>query len=372
MKKLGIALVGLTLLVFALLAFFWIKHRIEYAISDAVFVRADKMTSLSFEVSGKVIKTYKDLGEQVKKGEVIAQIEPADYEINLRAILARLDALRAQRSALELQLTKTSPQLYANLSSSQKAYEELLLKQKALKDQMAELEVQLEQAKRDKERIKNLYEQGLVPAKRYEDAQTYYESLYYRRQALEKNLKELEVASQRAQEGIKVARAELISVQEIKKRIEGLDAQIKELEAELERAKLNLERTKLVAPFDGVVAKRFVSEGDMVKAGQPAFSLIDKNSFYVEVLLEETKLRGVRVGSPARIRLDAYPNVVFEGVVQEISPASAATFALVPRDISAGEFTKVVQRIPVKIRITKGDLSLLRVGMGGKVEIKRQ
>ena len=62
----------------------------------------------------------------------------------------------------------------------------------------------------------------------------------------------------------------------------------------------------------------------------------------------------------------------FEGVVEEISPASAATFALVPRDISAGEFTKVVQRIPVKIRIKKGNLSLLRVGMGGRVEIKRE
>jgi membrane fusion protein (multidrug efflux system) len=91
----------------------------------------------------------------------------------------------------------------------------------------------------------------------------------------------------------------------------------------------------------------------------------------VEVLLEESKLKGVQKGCKAYVRLDAYPNKVFEGVVEEISPASAATFALVPRDVSAGEFTKVVQRIPVKIRLTKGDMSLLRVGMGGEVEIRR-
>ena len=72
------------------------------------------------------------------------------------------------------------------------------------------------------------------------------------------------------------------------------------------------------------------------------------------------------------LTLDAYPDKEFTGVVREVMPASAATFALVPRDISAGEFTKVAQRIPVRIEITGGDRSLLRVGLGGEVEIKRQ
>ncbi len=372
MKRLGVLVVLFLLFVFGVLAFRWIKHRIEYAISDAVFVRADRMANLSFEVSGKVVRVYKDLGDRVRKGELLAQIDSSDYEITLRVLEANLSALMAQKSALALQLAKASPQLEANLSSSQKTLEELYFKQKALKDQIEELKVQLEQAKRDKERIKRLYEQGLVPAKRYEDAQTYYESLYYKKQALENTLGELRVAIQKAQEGVKVARAELMSLQEIKRKIQSLEAQIEATKAEVERARLNLERTSLRAPFDGVVAKRFVSEGDMVKAGQPAFSLIDEKSFYVEVLLEETKLRGVKVGAPAKVYLDAYPGKVFEGVVEEISPASAATFALVPRDVSAGEFTKVVQRIPIKVRIVKGDTSLLRVGMGGRVEIKRR
>ena len=92
----------------------------------------------------------------------------------------------------------------------------------------------------------------------------------------------------------------------------------------------------------------------------------------MEVLLEETKLKGVRKGSKAYVRLDAYQGLVLEGEVEEISPASAATFALAPRDVSAGEFTKVVQRIPVKIKLKTEDKKLLRVGMGGRVEIKRQ
>ncbi|MEJ2689793.1 MAG: HlyD family secretion protein, partial [Deltaproteobacteria bacterium] len=88
--------------------------------------------------------------------------------------------------------------------------------------------------------------------------------------------------------------------------------------------------------------------------------------------LEENKLSGVKAGSSVVLRVDAYPDKKFNGEVTEVMPASAATFALVPRDISAGEFTKVAQRIPVRIAITSGDLSLLRVGLGGEVEIKRQ
>ncbi len=130
--------------------------------------------------------------------------------------------------------------------------------------------------------------------------------------------------------------------------------------------------TKLKAPFDGIIAKRFVYKGSVIRSGMPVYSIIPENSIYINVLLEETKLEGVKVGAPVKIKIDAYPDKKFEGVVEKIEPVSAAKFALVPRDISAGEFTKVAQRIPVRLKITKGDLSILRVGMGGEVEIKRQ
>jgi len=143
------------------------------------------------------------------------------------------------------------------------------------------------------------------------------------------------------------------------------------LEKKKEDIENKLKYTVLKAPFDGYIGKKFVSVGDSVKAGMPVYSIIKKDSFYINVLLEENKLKGIRVGSKARIKLDAYPDEEFEGVVEVINYATAAKYALVPRDISAGEFTKVVQRVPVKIRITKGKMELLRVGLGGEVEIKR-
>jgi len=128
----------------------------------------------------------------------------------------------------------------------------------------------------------------------------------------------------------------------------------------------------LRSPLDGRVAKRFVTSGDMALAGKVMYSLVDPRDIYVLVLLEEGKLKGVETGAPVNIHIDAYPKQTFKGVVDAILPASAATFALIPRDISAGEFTKVAQRIPIRVKIAQGDTDLLRIGLGGEVEIERQ
>ena len=101
------------------------------------------------------------------------------------------------------------------------------------------------------------------------------------------------------------------------------------------------------------------------------YAVLDPQNIYIIALLEENKLDGVTPGDPVVIRIDAYPDQKYKGIVSQVLPASAATFALAPRDISAGEFTKVAQRIPVRINITEGDISLLQVGLSGEVEIRR-
>ncbi|MFN4013025.1 MAG: HlyD family secretion protein [Aquificaceae bacterium] len=372
MKKLGVALLLILLLTFSFLSFRWIKHRMDYAISDAVFVKSDSMANLAFEVSGKVVEVYKDMGNRVKRGELLARLEDRDYKIAVNTLEERLRAIEDQIGALKVQRERLSRQLGYKLDAMEDSIRQLEERQRAMESQRQELKVQLEQVKRDRERLKRLLEEGLIPRQRYEEIDTQYKGLLARLQYMEASLKELHIAILRAQKEYQITKTESLSLEELDKRIKAMEKQKGEVLSQLEKARLDLERTRLYSPFDGLVAKRFVSVGDTVKAGQPAFSLVKDSSLYVEVLLEETKLRGVRVGSKAYIKLDAYPKEVFEGVVEEISPASAATFALVPRDISAGEFTKVVQRIPIKIRITKGDTSLLRVGMGGRVEIKRQ
>ena len=372
-KKVGIGIVLLLIVIFAVLAYRWIKHRMEYAITDAVFVKADELSNVGFQkVSGKVIKLYKNMGDRVSKGEVIAQIDPTDYELNLQNIQAKIESLKAQKEQLEIQLKRVSEELVANYSISALSAGEVEKKRQSIESQLAQVQAQLELAKRDRDRYKNLLEKGVIPKRTYEDADTRYSVLKDQAESIRRSLEELNLSYKKSLEGMRLSRISFLKEKELRAQIEALDKEIESLKKQEELLKNYLENTKLTAPFDGIVAKKYVSVGDVVSPGMPVYAIVKPDSMYVEVLLEESKLKGVEKGCKAYIRLDAYPDKVFEGVVEEISPASAATFALVPRDVSAGEFTKVVQRIPIKIRITKGDMSLLRVGMGGEVEIERK
>jgi len=121
----------------------------------------------------------------------------------------------------------------------------------------------------------------------------------------------------------------------------------------------------------GVIGKKFINAGTVVNSETPIVSIVDTRHIYAEVLMEETKIKGVDKGDKVYITADADSGQKYEGVVKEIYPASAATYALVPRDITAGEFTEVAQRVPIKVSITDEDIGLLRIGMGVDVEIKR-
>jgi len=372
MKRfIGIGVILLLILGFSTYAFLWIKHRIEYAVSNAVFVRAEELSYLAFKVDGRIEKVYKDLVDWVEEGEVLAELDPTYYKLALESLKRKIEALRKKKRGLELKLERIRKELGVNLESSKLRAEEVKKKQEALEKRLKAIEAKLELLRKDRERYRDLLEKGLIPRRKFEEVDTQYKAMLEEKRYIEKSIEELNTAYLRALTGIKSARISLERIKELKKEIEYIGKEIESLEEKKKLAEERLKDTKLRAPFKGIVAKRFISRGDTVRAGQPVFALVNPESFYIEVLLEETKLKGVKKGSIAYIRLDAYPNLVFEGVVEDISPASAATFALVPRDVSAGEFTKVVQRIPVKIKITKGDLRLLRVGMGGEVEIRR-
>ncbi|MCX8060586.1 MAG: HlyD family secretion protein, partial [Aquificaceae bacterium] len=358
MKKLGLLLILLMLVAFGFLSYRWIRHRMEYAITEAVFIKSDRMVNLSFEVEGRVAELYKDTGQSVVKGEVLARVEPESYRLAVEGHKSRLASMVAQRDALALQIERLSRQVKLKISISEDTLRELSARESSLRLQVREVELQVEQARRERDRLENLLKEGLIPRQKFEQADTLYQSQILRKKALEESLQEVRSLYSKAQKELQSSKAEVLRLQELQEQKRALEEEIRALQSQLSKTLLDLKKTELTSPVDGVIAKRFVSPGDTVRPGQPVYALIERGSHYAEALLEETKLRGVKVGAKAYLTLDAYPGVVFEGVVEEISPASASTFALVPRDVSAGEFTKVVQRIPIKIRITRGDLSL--------------
>jgi len=372
-KSIGLFVVLVLILIFAFFAIRWIEHRMKYVISDAVFVETDYLSNVGFNrVSGKIIQLYKKEGDAVKADETIAKIDDTDYKIQLENINYEIESLKKQKSQLENQLLRIIQENELNQKITSLTTQEIEKKIESLNAQKSQVEAQIEKAKKDEERYRNLLEKGLVPKAKYEEINTQLKVLLDQRKSIEKSISELNVSKAKSKESVELVKTQGQVSKEIQDQISALENKILALTKQKEDLENQIKYTELKSPYNGIIAKKYVSIGDIVKAGQPVYAIVKENSFYIKVLLEETKLSGVKVGNKAYIKLDAYPDKTFEGEVESIDIASAAKFALVPRDISAGEFTKLAQRIPVKIRITKGDISLLRVGLGGEVEIEKK
>ncbi|AEH22403.1 secretion protein HlyD family protein [Thermodesulfobacterium geofontis OPF15] len=371
-KRIGFFILVALALFFLSWLIYFLWHRYHYAVTDAVFVQADNLIYVSFpKVNGKLIKLYKNEGDLVKKGEILAEIESTDYALKVAQLEKALKEVENQQSALGFNIAKLEKEIPLKVDQLTKQKDRLKEEERAKFYDIEKLKARLNQVRRDKVRYEKLYKDGLISAHELEEIQTQEKELENQISSVSAQLLAIKKQQEEIDKNIALTLNEKNTVLAYKSFLLSLEAKKKNLEKQKEEAEVYHTYTKLYSPVDGVIAKKFHSEGDVLNPGEPVYAIVDPNSFYVLVLLEETKLKGVKKGCPAKIKLDAYPDKDFEGIVDEVLPASAATFALVPRDISAGEFTKLAQRIYVKIKITKGDRSLLRVGLGGEVEIKR-
>jgi membrane fusion protein, multidrug efflux system len=155
---------------------------------------------------------------------------------------------------------------------------------------------------------------------------------------------------------------------------ERAQAALQQAEAALDTAHLNLSWTRIVAPIDGVVGQRAVRLGAYVTPGSPMLAVVPLQQAYVIANFQETQLTDVHPGQTAEVRVDTYPGVVLRGAVDSFAPATGATFAAIAPDNATGNFTKVVQRIPVKIVLNAGQAALehLRVGMSVNATIRTE
>jgi len=145
----------------------------------------------------------------------------------------------------------------------------------------------------------------------------------------------------------------------------GASARLAAARAARDQAALQLSYTRLVAPVSGVVSRKDVEVGQLVQVGQPLMSVVPLEDVWVVANLKETEVQNVAVGDRVEFKVDSYPGRKFWGTVESLSPASGARFSLLPPDNATGNFTKVVQRIPVRIRIDGGSDAehVLRPGM---------
>ncbi len=190
-----------------------------------------------------------------------------------------------------------------------------------------------------------------------------------RAQAAQAGVAQAQAAVRQAEAGVRSSLSSPVQVRVRRSEAQSAQAQVAGARARLEQAQLNLSYTRIVSPVDGTVAQKNVEPGQFVQPGQPLFAVVPQAGAYVAANFKETQLACVRVGQRATFTVDSYPGISFSGRVESLSPGTGAVFSLLPPENASGNFTKVVQRVPVRIRIdqaadsARSPAPVLRAGM---------
>ena len=368
-KKFGSILLFVIVIVLFITAYRYISFRTENAVSDAAFIKSDTLSLLSFKVGGKVEKLFVDENQKVKKGTLLAQIDPTDILLTKKELSYKFKSLNDKITALKKQKTRLTHALKLQSKISKTDIESVQKQKHATRYEIEALEAKLNKLKNDEKRFLKMYKSRLISKSDLEAVETQTKALEKKIDAMYEQLLILNSNLQKAHLAYKLSKVQQRQIAELQKEIEAMTQQQKALQTSLEKVKKKLTYTKLYAPFDGIVAKKFFSPPKVLKRGTPVFALVDPTNLYCEVLLSEKKLKGVKIGNNVVIKVDALQDREYKGKVSSIAPTSASTFSLVPRDIASGEFTKLDQRFVVRIALE--NIDELRAGMGASVAIKR-
>ncbi len=371
-KKIGLIIITVLILIIAFIGYRYIHYRTIYAVTDAVFVESDSLTNLAFQlVGGKLIKMPYEAGDLIKKGALLAEIDPNELNMAKKEVIFNLYALKNKRRMASIALSRTKEETLTNekiakllISSTNFQILSSFYMLKSKRDL-------LKKAHRDYIRAKKLYKHNAISKAKYQDTKTILDSSENAILSLKNKIKSLKLSLPISVKKYQAAISERKRVGELKSQINALNNGIKAIKEKIKSINYRISQSKLLSPINGIIAKKYQNVGSVVGPGTFIYSITNPNSLYIYALLEETKLSGIRVGNPVNIKVDAYPNKKYKGVVESILPTTASKFSLVPRDIAAGEFTKVIQRVGIRIRFTSNNLSGLKVGLSGEVAIKR-
>lgn len=369
-KKIGTGIIVLLILVFVYEGAAYLYKRANNAISDAAFIKSDRLSVLSFNVGGKVTTMLKKENDPVKEGDLLALIDPTDLQTAKEELNHRIESLNADIEALSLQRDRLSPTLKIQTATAQNDLDASYSQSAALSAGVDAARARLEKVSLDERRYAKMLENRLISQGDYESVHTQTITARKELESLEAHAASLRSQSGKAQKGVDISRLNQQQVSELNQKIIALKEQQKALYSSLNDLEHKIGYTKLYAPYDGVVAKKFTDAPAIVKQGTPIYALTDPKALYAEVLLSEKELHGVKPGNHVTLEVDALPDARISGKVESIASTSASTFSLVPRDIASGEFTKLDQRFSVRIGLDS--IEGLRSGMGTTVIIERK
>ena len=296
--------------------------------TDNAYVRTDSVAVRS-EITARVTRMLVHDNQPVKKGQLLVQLDDEDARANLDQASAALDNARTGEVQAERQLDLQG----AKIDEAKAA--------------LASARAERDQAALHLKRSRSLESRSYASRQSYEDDQV-------TMRTAEASVAQKQAALVSAQQQLEVYKAQLESAR----------AQVVSAAADLAYARHQLEKTSIYAPQDGVVGNRSVEVGTMASASLTLMQLVPVKSAYVVANYKETQTERMRVGQPVSLEVDAYPDIEFEGVVDSLAPATGTEFSLLPTDNATGNFNKIVQRVPVRIRLTGPAVALPRLRAG--------
>jgi membrane fusion protein, multidrug efflux system len=339
----------------------WEGGRIEQVTNDA-YVRGD-LTPLSTKVPGLVREVKVNDYQRVRKGDLLVQLDDDDYKAQLAQAAAGVEAAKAALENNRRQRQLQDSKIERALAGIDQANAQITAA-KAGKDAV---QADVTRTRAERNRQEALLQTHSATQQKVESAvadEERFSAQYASRDADLAQAHTLLRSNEAAAEAERRAKAVLESQDN------QLVADLHAKEAALEVARVNLGYTRILAPADGTVGERQVRPGQLVSPGTQVVSFVE-NIRWVAANFRETQLTNIKVGDVADIRVDVYADQVFKGRVLEISPASGSQFALLPPDNATGNFTKVVQRVSVKIALDDSTLaSKLRPGLSAVVTVR--
>lgn len=327
---------------------YWQLYASHFVSTDNAYAAAE-VAQITPSVGGTVLEVLVKDTQAVKQGDVLLRIDPTDAKLAVAQATAELDrATRRVQSYLANDVNLTA-QISAREADAQRATA-----------QLAAAQADFERAKVDLQRRQGLVESGSVSGDELTRAQNAFDAATAQLAAAKAAAAQV-TANQRAAVAAKEANAALISNSTV-----DTNPEVTAARARLDQAKVDLERTVLRAPLDGVVAKRMVQLGQRVQPGMPLMAVVPVNHIYVDANFKEVQLEKVRVGQSVKLHADIYgKNVTYHGVVEGFSGGSGAAFAAIPAQNATGNWIKVVQRLPVRIKLDPAELQAnpLKVGL---------
>lgn len=294
------------------------------------------------KANGYVLKVNVADNDHVKADSLVVQIDPAEYKVKLAQADADLAAARATAGGA------------GSNGQAQAAVEQATGQRSSLDAQIGAAKANETKAKADLARMQELADKQVVSKMQLDAARAAAEAATANVVALQRQTSAATGTITGAEAGVRLATARLQAAQ-----------------AARENAQLQLSYTNVTAPASGIVSRKQVEPGQLIQSGQPLFTIVSDSGVYITANMKETQLADIRVGQPAEVDVDAYGGKTVKACVESVSAATGSKFALLPPDNATGNFTKVVQRVPVRLRVLEalGPEMPLRPGMSAVVHV---